>query len=153
MLRTQIIESIKSEYLDALCNVDTDIINETNPEILDFLQSNYGWITKEQLVKKEDEVKNFDYDPHTPVDKVFNKITLLQDLCIITHNNKTDKQLCQMAYLIFNCTRAFMDSLKKWNKNQCWKDLCQLQETYESRTSCTQTCWSLVHSRLINVSS
>ena len=115
-LRTQIIESIEPEYLDALRNVDTDMINESIPEIFDFLQANYGRITEEQLVEKEDEVKNYDYDPNTPVDKVFTKITLLQDLCIITHNDKTDKQLCQLAYLIFNRTRAFVDSLKKWNE-------------------------------------
>ena len=92
------------------------MINESIPEILESLQSNYGQITKEQLVEKEDEVKNFDYNPHTPVNKVFTEISLLQDLCIITNNDKTDKQLCQMVYLIFNCTSAFVDSLKKLNE-------------------------------------
>ena len=50
------------------------------------------------------------------MDKVFNQVTLFQDLCAITNNDKTDKQLCQIAYLIFYCTRAFVDALKKWNE-------------------------------------
>ena len=56
-LRTQIIEAIDSEYLDALCYVDTDMINESIPEIFQYLQENYGQVTEEQLVEKEDEVR------------------------------------------------------------------------------------------------
>ena len=41
-LRTQIIEAIDPEYLDALRHVDTDMMNESIPDIFDFLQSNYG---------------------------------------------------------------------------------------------------------------
>ena len=52
------------------------------------------------------------------MDKVFTKITLFHDLCTITNNDKTDKQLVQIAYLIFNRTRAFVDSLKKWNEKK-----------------------------------
>ena len=52
---------------------------------------------------------------YQPVDKVFTKITLFHNLCTITKNNKTNKQLVQLAYLIFNRKRAFVDTLKKWN--------------------------------------
>ena len=114
-LRTQIIEAIEPEYLDALRHVDTDMINESIPDIFTFLQSNYGRITEEELVQKEEDLRNYDYNPQTPVDKVFNQVTLFQDLCAITNNDKTDKQLCQIAYLIFNRTRAFVDALKKCN--------------------------------------
>ena len=115
-LRNQIIEAVEPEYLDALRNVDTDMINESIPEIFIFLQETYGRITEEELVEKEDTLRQLVYDPHQPVDKVFNKITLFHDLCTITNNDKTDKQLVQIAYLIFNRTRAFVDALKKWNE-------------------------------------
>ena len=36
-------------------------------------------------------------------------------MCILTENQKTDHQLVQLAYLAFNKTKAFMDSLKAWN--------------------------------------
>ena len=94
------------------------MINESIPEIFQYLQENYGQITEEQLIEKEDEVHQYIYDPQLPVDKVFSKITLFQDLCIITNNDHTDKQLVQMAYLIFNRTRAFVDALKKWNSKE-----------------------------------
>ena len=91
------------------------MINDSIPVIFQYLQSNYGRITEEQLVDIEDELCQYVYDPQMPVDKVFTKITLFQDLCVITNNDKTDKQLVQMAYLIFNQTRAFVDTLKTWN--------------------------------------
>ena len=114
----QIIKAVDVGYLDALCHVDMDMISATIPEIIEFLQLNYGQITEEELVKKEEEIHTFDYDPQTPVDKVFTKITLFQDLCAIRHNDKTDKQLCQLDYLIFNRTRAFVAALKAWNAKQ-----------------------------------
>ena len=117
-LRTQIIEAIDSEYLDVLRNIDTDMINESIPEIFQYLQENYGQVKEEQLVEKEDEVHQYIYDPQLSVDKVFSKITLFQDLCVITNNDHTDNQLVQMAYLIFNRTRAFVDALKKWNSKE-----------------------------------
>ena len=91
------------------------MINESIPEIFQYLQENYGQITEEQLVEKQDEIHQYIYDPQLPVDKVFSKITLFQNLCVITNNDCTDKQLIQMVYLIFNRTRAFVDALKKWN--------------------------------------
>ena len=114
-LRTQIIEAIDAEYLDALRNVNTDMISDSIPTIFEFLQSNYGRITEEELVQKEEDLRNYDYNPQQPVDKVFNQVTLFHDLCTITNNDRNDKQLCQLAYLIFNRTRAFVDALKKWN--------------------------------------
>ena len=66
-------------------------------------------------MEKEDNLRQYVYDPHLPVDNVFTKITLFHDLCTIMNNDMTDKQLVQIAYLIFNGTRDFVDSLKKLN--------------------------------------
>ena len=109
-LRSQVIEAIPEEYLNALRNVDTDMVNNTIPAIIMYLQTNYGRITDQELSDKEDEIKGMVYDPNTPVDTVFNKIKIFQDLCILTSNEKSDHQLVQIVYLIFNKTRAFMDS-------------------------------------------
>ena len=84
------------------------------PEIIPFTNTN---IIEDYLMEyDEDTLRQFVYGPHQPVEKVFNKITLFHDLCTITNNNKTEKRLVQLAYLIFNCTRAFVDALKKWNE-------------------------------------
>ena len=56
------------------------------------------------------------YDPTTPVDTVFSVVDKFRDLCILTEQPKTDAQLTNVAYIIFNKPRFFMDSLKNWNK-------------------------------------
>ena len=103
--------------MDAFRNINTDMINELIPEIFEYLQANYGQITAEVMVEKEYELTNYAYDPQVPVNKVFSQITTFQDLCTITNNSKTDKQLCQITYLIFNRTRTFQDALKMWNNH------------------------------------
>ena len=101
-LRNQIVNAIGREYLDALQNTSTDMINKSILEIMEYLQQNYREITIEELSDLEDEVKRFTYDLSTPVDSVFNKLNNFQDLCILSKNEKTDKQLCHLAYLFFN---------------------------------------------------
>ena len=73
-LRKQIIDAIPVECLDALRNNDTNIINASIPTIIQYLRTNFGRVTDQELSDKEDEVKNFCYDLATPVDYVFNRI-------------------------------------------------------------------------------
>ena len=65
---------------------------------------------------KEQEVISMTYDPSTPVDTVFSVVEKFRGLCILTEQPKTDAQLTNVAYIIFNKPWFFMDSLKNWNK-------------------------------------
>ena len=76
------------------------MIDESIPEIFQYLQESYGRNTEEQLVEKEDELHQYIYNLQLPVDKAFTKITLFQDLCIITNNDCSDRQLTQMVLLM-----------------------------------------------------
>ena len=84
-LHTQIKEALEPKYLDTLRNVDKDMIYESIPEIFIFLKETYGRITEEELIEKED----------------------------APNNNETDKQLVQVAYLIFNRTRIIRGYTQK----------------------------------------
>ena len=99
--------------MEALINATTDMLDVSIPDIIDYLQNNYGRITEQDLSDREDEIKKFVYDIQAPVDTVFNKINWFQDLCELCNNGKSDRQLVQLAYIIFNRTRVFMDSLLK----------------------------------------
>ena len=114
--RSMITEAIDDEYLDELRNADTDMIHESIPEIIEYLQSNFGKISEHELNDKEDTLKAMVYDPTSPVQTVFNKIKSFQDLCTLLKKSKTDGQLVTLGYLIFSKTRLFMDALKDWNE-------------------------------------
>ena len=114
-LRNQLTDAIPDEYLDALRNVDSDMINDSIPDIITFLQTNYCQLTEQELSDREDRLKNSVFNPEDHVDLMFNKIKAFADLCVMTGNDKTDGQLVSIGYLIFNRTKAYMDSLKLWN--------------------------------------
>ena len=115
-LRQQIIDSIHSDYLEALRNRETCMINNPISVIIAFLQQSYGKITEQEFYEKEDDIKKFRYDPELPVDTVFNRIDKFQAMCELTGNSKSDRQLVSLAYFIFSNTGIFMNALKKWNK-------------------------------------
>ena len=114
-LRNQLIDAIPAEYLDSLRNVDSDMINDSIPDIITFLQTNYCQLTDQELSDREDKLKNSVFNPEDPVDLIFNKIKSFADLCVMTGNDKSDGQLVSLSYLIFNRTKAYIDSLKIWN--------------------------------------
>ena len=89
------------------------MIQDPIPTIIIFLLETFGQITPQELAVREESINNFGYDPTKPVDLVFNKITQHGDLCALCKNNKTDTQLVQLAYIIFNKARVFTDALKE----------------------------------------
>ena len=99
----------------SLRNSDTDMINCSIPDLITFLQTNYCRLTDQELSDKEDKLKATVFDPQQPVDLIFNKIKLFTDLCVITGNDKSNRQLVQIFYLILNRTRAYTNALKVWN--------------------------------------
>ena len=74
------------------------MINESIPDIISYLQLNYGQVTEHELNDKENLLKATVYDRTLPVNLVFNTIKTFQDLCIL---------LVSIAYLIFYKSRAF----------------------------------------------
>ena len=104
-LRVQLIKVVDSIYLDALRNSDTDMIHEPLPRIMDHLMKNYGQVTLEDMHDKEQEIISMTYDLSTPVDTVFSVVDKFRDLCILTDQPKTDAQLTNVAYIIFNKPR------------------------------------------------
>ena len=67
--------------------------HDSNTDIILYLQANFGRVTDQELSDKEDEVKNCSYDLATPVNSVSNRIKAFQDFCILTGNEKSDRQL------------------------------------------------------------
>ena len=116
VLRNQLIEAIDEEYIRPLRNPHTDMVNDAIPDIFSFLHKSYGKITTGQFKVMESEIDDLIYDPATNVDKIFNKIQDFQDLCLLIGKTKSDTQLVDMAYLIFQKSGIFRDTLLRWNQ-------------------------------------
>ena len=107
-LRNRIVEAISPEYLQPLRNATTDMLNDSIPDIFNFLTTTYGELSPSELKEREVMVDDMVYDPSENIDTVFNKIQEYQDLCTLLLNPKTDKQLVTYAYLIFQKSGIFM---------------------------------------------
>ena len=114
-LRNQVIDAVPPEYLDSLRNSDTDMINCSVPDLITFLQTNYCRLVDQEVSDREDELKKTVFDPQQSIDLIFNKIKLFTDLCVMTRNDKTDRQVVHIFYLIFNRIREYTDAFKAWN--------------------------------------
>ena len=98
------IEAIYIIYLDALCNSDTDMIFESLPKIMDHLMKSHGHVTYEDMHDK------------ASVDMVFSAVNKIRDLCILNEQSKSDRQLTNILYIIFDKPLFLMDALKVLNK-------------------------------------
>ena len=116
-LRQQLVEAVESDYLDALRNPHTEMIQSSIPTIINHLRETYGAITDEELSDREDALKAFVYDPTYAVDMVFTKLKKHQELASLMNNPLTDKQQVSIAYKIFNKVGVFQNDLIKWNKS------------------------------------
>ena len=115
-LRHQIIEAIEPEYLDALRNEHTEMVQDDIPTIIAHLRKTYGTITDEELLDREDSLKAMVYDPCHSVDSVFSKIQKHQELAVLLNNPLTEKQQVSIAQKIFNRLSLFQNDLIKWNE-------------------------------------
>ena len=55
------------------------------------------------------------YDPQTPIDKVFNQVEDIIEYGELDRSPKTQIQTTNIAYTIINRTRKFQDAIKTWN--------------------------------------
>ena len=127
-LRTQLIEAIPPIYLEPLRDFDTDMISESIPDIIEYLQRNHCQLTVEELNERETVLKNTSVNPEDPVDIIFNKISKFNNLCTITKRVKTDDMLVDYGYLIFNRCGVFADFLIKWNEKDTEKTLLDFKK-------------------------
>ena len=73
-LRNQIVKAIELEYIDRLRDSATDMINNSIPDIIDYLQSNYGEMTLEESNLREKDIENMILNPSGPPSLIFTKI-------------------------------------------------------------------------------
>jgi hypothetical protein len=113
-LRYQITSAIPKEYLDSLRNREANAITLSIPDILDYLFQNYGTVEQEEVTKEEQIVREFKYNPPTPLVVIFNRIEDLRDLAEAALNPYTDLQLLNIGLQVLKDSGSFTEGLKLW---------------------------------------
>ena len=84
--------------------------------IIQYLIVKYGIIYISQLIDLEQNTKSMQYDPHTPIDTVFNQVKDLLEYGELSRSPYTQIQTTNISYTIINRTRKFQDAIKTWNR-------------------------------------
>ena len=92
---------------------------------MQYLYDEYGEMTPEQIMDKEEEIKHFVLDHIQLISTVFNVITIHTDLCELPGEIITDSSMVKIGYIVMNIARVFKDSLVQWNDkstvDKTWK--------------------------------
>lgn len=93
------------------------MINHSIPAIIQWIIQTYGKLIDGELFNREQNLTTMTYDTTQPVDFVFNKIDTFYHLEDLSGAPVSDQRKHQYAYVIFQKSRSFLDSLKKWNEH------------------------------------
>ena len=78
------------------------------------------------------------YDTSKTIDSLFNKMNEYVDLCDLNDNPINEECQIKFAYVIFQKSRAYLDSLRTWNSRQT------INKTYEEmKVFMNEECQSL----------
>ena len=76
----------------------------------------------------------FGYEPHMPVDVVFNAVEDLVEYASLANQPFSDRQAVSKAYNVFNKTRHFVQAITEWNRRpDNEKTMANLKLTFAAR--------------------
>ena len=110
-LKNTCVSAFDSEYFDGICYSITNAVERPIAEIIQYLYNEYGEMTLEQMMDKEEETKRYVFDPVQPISTVFNAITAYKNLCELSGESITNITMVKLGYTIMNRSRVFKDSL------------------------------------------
>ena len=138
----QIIKAVEPDFLSALRNHTTNIINMPVLNVLDYLGNTYGNVTEEMLQEREDRVSRMSYSLSQPIDIIFNALDDLADYADLSDTPFTERQIMGKAFVILNRTQRFQQALL------ACKRTCRLQQTWTN----FKTFFHIAHTKLCSVS-
>lgn len=127
-LKQQISKAIHKDWLDPLRNPVTNAIDHNIPHILAFLFNAHGDVSATAVARREDELKQMQYDPATePIDKIFTAVQTMAEFADAAGATYTERQIINFGYVILQKHRVFNDAITRYNRdiranplNQTW---------------------------------
>jgi hypothetical protein len=115
-LKQQLTKAVDSDFLDAIRDPVTFVLQGTIAENLTFLVTTYGKVTPETLNEEFEKVSSTIYDPSLPIDTLFNSIVALAELAEAANVPYSEQQQITIAYNILNRSGRFVSDIKEWKR-------------------------------------
>lgn len=114
-IKQQLLAAFDPIYFRALRNRHVGFANRTIREMLEFLFTNYGYITPMDLKTNTDRL-NTPWDPSTPFEMLIDQVEECQELAEIGNQPYSHEQIVNAAYTLIYNTGMFFEDCKIWNK-------------------------------------
>ena len=114
-LKKIIHKTIAEDYLLEIRNPITKRLEGTIPTIMAKLFASYGNLTAKTLMEKQQALFTYNYDPTTPIDKVFNMAQDYQEYGNFHGTPQPVSMIITLVYEILRKTGEFQSALEKWN--------------------------------------
>ena len=114
-LKTFLVEAINEDYLLEVRNPITMKLKSTIPVIIECLFGAYGKLTNKELIKKQNALTIFVYDPTSPIDTIFRLAQEYQEYASFHGNPQSVATLITYVYEILRRTGKFNKYLEQWN--------------------------------------
>ena len=95
----QINSAIEPKFLQALCSPVTGKIDKTIPDIFQYLFTNFGNVSPDELSDLKDDAQKISFDVREPVDTVFTAVGQIVDISRIANSPLTEQQKIDMGIL------------------------------------------------------
>ena len=122
----QLITAIEPQYLLALRNCQTNSITVPLNKVLNYLTTTFGRVTPQMLDEWMTAVSQMGYNPHQPINLVFNAVDNLCDYADLAFIPFTKLQTVNKAYNILLRSGHFKEALREWRQRppaaQTWTD-------------------------------
>ena len=118
ILIQQIINAVEPKYLKPLRDSVTNKLNQSIPNILQYLFDTYGDVSPQEFLTLRHQLETMTFDPQDPVDVIFTEIDELAEVADAIGDPLTDVQQTKIGYVVLQNTKRFSSGLKKWDEKQ-----------------------------------
>ena len=118
LLIQQIINAVEPKYLKPLRDSVTNKLNQSIPNILQYLFDTYGDVSPQEFLTLRHQLETMTFDPQDPVDVIFTDIDDLAEIADAIGDPLTDVQQTKIGYVVLQNTKRFSGGLKKWDEKQ-----------------------------------
>ena len=114
-LKSQIIKAVDYLYGKALKHRITGYTNVSMRTMLEHLYAAYGIMTPQDLQHLDEDMKT-PYDPHMPIENLFDQIENAKDIDQAAGASYADAQLLNTAYNLVFQTNVFHEACRDWRR-------------------------------------
>ena len=108
--------AIEEEYLEDLVDLESNLITEDIPDVLQRLTDAYGKISTAMVKEKEKDILSMNYTLDDPLVNLYRPVEKLKNLAIAAKIPYTDPQLVEIALTVIRNTGDMEMAQQDWNR-------------------------------------